>query len=310
MKYVFYHGDCLDGFTAAWVMFCHFKKEAEYFPIQPGEEVPKNLLTKDNDFFFVDYCPQREELLEIERKARSVLVFDHHKSSFEKCGDLPFCKFDMNKCGAGVALEFVESQPFANQKEGTLDYWRNRTGFFGAARRLVGFVEDQDLWKFEMEETKVVNAFLRNQEKTFKNWESACVQLWNDSAKPQLIKIGVELLKQERQIVDHHKSKASNVNIFGYQDVPIVNISYGNRSLILNELCREDYFAVGWSYFEGSVKYSLRSKGTFDVEVLARKFGQELGIGGGHKDAASFTSKHFPDYFISQDVKDRTFYGY
>jgi oligoribonuclease NrnB/cAMP/cGMP phosphodiesterase (DHH superfamily) len=302
MKYVFYHGDCLDGFTAAYCMFVHFGEQAEYISIQPGEKVSESLLKRKNEFFFVDYCPDREELLKIQSKVKNVLVLDHHKSSFEKCGDLSFCKFNMNKSGAGIALEYVLSglkeQPIVESME---SHYQRHVYYPGYDQlfELVKFVQDNDLWKFEHPNTKAVNAYLHLQEKTFDNWGRIATELWS-SNRYIIVEQGNQLLKQERKIVDHHKARAAETTIFGYENVPVVNISYGNRSLILNELCKDNYFAVGWSYFEGSIKYSLRSKGTFDVEVIATKFGKELGIGGGHKDAASFTSKHFPPYFENE----------
>ena len=93
------------------------------------------------------------------------------------------------------------------------------------------------------------------------------------------------ILRAKEQLVDRHVANTALKDVGGYL-VPTVNAvmfqsEIGNR---LNELYPDSPFAA--LYFDladGNRKWSLRSRGEFNVAELAENFG-----GGGHKNAAGF----------------------
>ena len=49
---VVYHGDCTDGFSAAWAAWKKFGNKAEYLGIDPGELLPTGL--EDKEIYMLD----------------------------------------------------------------------------------------------------------------------------------------------------------------------------------------------------------------------------------------------------------------
>ena len=78
-------------------------------------------------------------------------VLDHHKTAEEELRGLPYAKFDMNKSGAMLAWEHF----FPN----------------GKPPRLVEYVQDRDLWKYELPVSREIAAVLRSFPMDFLIWE-------------------------------------------------------------------------------------------------------------------------------------------
>ena len=81
------------------------------------------------------------------------------------------------------------------------------------------------------------------------------------------------------------RKNARRITFEGY-DVPIVNAPQVDISELVHAMTTGETFAMGWwQRADGLFSYSLRSVGDFDVSELAKRHG-----GGGHKNAAGFTS--------------------
>lgn len=264
---VFYHGKCTDGFTAAWAAWKSLKGKAEYVPLRHGAEIPNYpACVKGKNVFFLDFCPSEETLLEIQSMAKSLQVLDHHKTMQDQCGHLEFCKFEMNKSGAGMAWDH-----FCRAEKGP--------------SLLVDYVEDRDIWKNCLFETEAINLVVFSTDFSFENWDELNYQL--SEGVDAILEKGNTLKAYKRRILDGAKLNVQRMQFLGHEDVPVVNFSSFLVSDILDELCEDAEFAVSWHV--GSTKeihYSLRSRGEFDVAKLVEPLG-----GGGHKNAAAFRSR-------------------
>ena len=79
MSMCIYHGNCADGFGAAWVVR---KALGEIdFHGAKYQEPPPDVTGKD--VVMVDFSYKRPVLLEMAEKANSILILDHHKTSAE-----------------------------------------------------------------------------------------------------------------------------------------------------------------------------------------------------------------------------------
>lgn len=94
-----YHGNCADGFGAAWVV----RKALGDIDFHAGKyQAPPPDVT-DKDVVIVDFSYKRPVLLEMAAKANSILILDHHKTALEDLVDLPpnvTLLFDMESGGA------------------------------------------------------------------------------------------------------------------------------------------------------------------------------------------------------------------
>ncbi len=256
---VIYHGDCIDGFTAAWVASKKFDSPI-FKPAKYGEDAPMQLIDDKTDVYILDFSYARDVLIDIESRSSSTLVLDHHKTAEENLHGLDFCEFDMNRSGAGMTWDRLTRKP------------RERPW-------LVNYVQDRDLWRFELPDSKAINAYIGATEQTFNSWGALAKE------KVRNVKQGgYAILKYIEQYVYEIIGSLTRWVEFERHKVPVVNAPFKGISEVLGFLASEAVFAMGWwQESSGQFQYSLRSRGDFDVSEIARKYG-----GGGHKNAAGF----------------------
>jgi oligoribonuclease NrnB/cAMP/cGMP phosphodiesterase (DHH superfamily) len=141
---------------------------------------------------------------------------------------------------------------------------------------LLAYVEDRDLWNWQLPESREVALAITQTIFNFQTWENFEVE--------ELKAEGRILLGYQQSLVARAVSKVYWVELLGHK-IPVVN-SLLFQSEIGDELCKkfpEAPFA-GVYYQRGENEaWSLRSIGEFDVSDIAAKFG-----GGGHRNAAGF----------------------
>ena len=256
---VIYHGNCIDGYTSAWVAWLKYGIDAEYVASNYGDPPPD---VSGRDVLVVDFSYPRDVMVEMNASAASLLVLDHHKTAQAALDGLPFAKFDMNRSGAGMAWDAL---------------------FAGKDRPwLVDYVEDRDLWRWALPNSKEVNA-----------WVSACTRdsfdLWGklyaDGPTRACARGEAVLTFIDRYVFE--MVAQSRIVRFEGASVPIVNAPYINISELVGKLAESAPFAVGWfQRSDGLYAYSLRSRGPSgaDVSEIAKRYG-----GGGHRNSAGFT---------------------
>ena len=269
---VIYHGDCFDGFTAAWAWrYWHLPDRsqpfevAEYIPAHHGDAPPD---AAGRDVYVLDFAYPRATLERMAQEARSLLVLDHHKTAEQDLRGLPYCVFDMERSGAGLTWDHFAT-------DGRI--W------------LINLVEDRDLWQFRFgDATNYLAAYMGTLPMTFEAWDQL-----NDS--------GYEKARDEGQsiqaYIDAYGMKACAQAVWrrvGQHLVPVLNISYQNASEYLDRLHglhpEAPFVASFYLGHDEHWHFSLRTRREdFDVSDVARVYG-----GGGHRAAAGFRVDEFP----------------
>ena len=261
---IVYHGNCYDGFSAAWVLHRALGGDAELYPARYGEPPPD---VQGRDVYVVDFSWPREEMLAVSRAARELLVLDHHKTAQEACAGLDFCLFDMGRSGCRMAWDHCHP-------EEPPPSW-------------LLHVEDRDLWKFAQPHTKEVHAHVASLPMTLEAWDELHATPIEDvvesgRAVSRYIDRDVEKASQEARVID-----------FCDHRVVAVNVPYQNASEMGSYLIGQHPdadFAMGWfQRADGRFQFSLRSRSGFDVSEVAKRFG-----GGGHAGAAGFELTNLP----------------
>jgi len=263
-KLCIYHGNCADGFTAAWAVW---KKHPDTeFHAGIYQQDPPDCT--DRDVIMVDFSYKRPVLMEIATQAKTVLILDHHKSAEADLVDLPenvTAFFDMNRSGAMMAWEYFHPDKIPSF--------------------LIKHVQDRDLWRFSMEQTRAFQANLFSMEYTFENWDMVNNICADDYNYWSFVQAGEAIERKHfKDIKELIKVAGTRSTIAGF-DVPTLNAPYFFSSDAGHILGKgEPFAACYWDTPEGRV-YSLRSEdGAQDVSEIAVLFG-----GGGHKHAAGFT---------------------
>jgi len=256
---VIYHDHCVDGWTAAWVAWLAAgDNDTEYVPASYGDPPPP---VDGREVFVLDFSYPRQTMLQMAERAKKLVVLDHHKTAQAELQGLPFAHFDMQQSGAAMAWEAFQ---------------------VGKRPWLVDYVEDRDLWRFALPDSKEINAWIGTCARTsFAEWS-----LLEHAGPVHAAHMGRAVLcyidRYVRDMVPH----ARPVRLAGHT-VPSVNAPYVSISELLGKLAESAPFAIGWfQRGDGLYAYSLRSRGgpeAVDVSAIAKRFG-----GGGHHHAAGF----------------------
>lgn len=263
---IVYHGNCFDGFGAAWVANKAIAGPKEFIPMMYGDPVPN---IEGRAVFMVDFSLPREQMEELNLKNHSLTVLDHHKSAQSACEGLPYCQFDMNRSGAGMAWDYW----FPNQPRPAL----------------IDYVEARDLWRFNLPKCKEIHAFIASYPKEFAVWDFLHDTVGYSFG--EAVQAGTDILRYHDQKAKEMAAFETTQEIGGYV-VPVVNAPYNFASDVVHLLCErhpEALFAASYFYrADGTKQYSLRVHDTkdFDVSEIAKLYG-----GGGHKKAAGFELK-------------------
>lgn len=253
-----YHGNCADGFTSAWVV----RRALGDIEFHAGvyQNPPPDV--KGKDVFLVDFSYKRNVLEQIRDEAKSVTILDHHKSAQEDLAGLEGIKqvFDMDRSGARITWDYF----FPNE----------------LPPAVLLHVEDRDLWRFALEDTREIQANIFSYPYEFDVWDKLM------SSNPQ--KLAIEGKAIERK---HFKDIAELLKVvtrrmvIGGVNVPVANLPYIHVSDAAHQLGHNEPFAACyWDTPKGRV-FGLRSnEAGMDVSEIAKLYG-----GGGHKHAAGFT---------------------
>jgi oligoribonuclease NrnB/cAMP/cGMP phosphodiesterase (DHH superfamily) len=268
---VIYHGNCADGFSAAWCFWRKYHDGADYLA-GVYQQTPPDVTGRD--VYLVDFSYKRAVVEQMLAQANSVCLIDHHKTAIEDLQPLfmqdswtgepkQLAHFtDLNRSGATLAWDYLfpgEDRPL-----------------------LLGHVEDRDLWRFKLPGTREIQAFVFSHEYTFEQWD----RLMN-ADQVELLKMTAAGAAIERK---HHKDVAELVGVckrrmvIGGHEVPVASLPYTLVSDAAHLMAQGQPFAACyWDTEEGRV-FGLRAADDgVDVSEIAKEYG-----GGGHAKAAGF----------------------
>lgn len=303
---IIYHAHCADGFTAAWIVHHFFQGDAELHAASYYEPPPD---VTGRDVFVVDFHYDRETTLAMKNKAAWMVVLDHHKTAKDALDGIQECVFDMDRSGAMLAWDYCKiALPEAVQK-----FCKHVADDLYEKPWLVRYVQDRDLWRWELDNSRAINAYIQHQPHTIENWDRMAAMSVEDAAAA-----GQVALASINHYVESTMLSAQLMVVSGHL-VPVVNAPPWHASELLNTLCRTPLqhgavpgpwspqviapasddgvstgyyppFAVSWCMRDdGRYGHSLRSKrqpgqdSSFDVSEIAKARG-----GGGHREAAGF----------------------
>lgn len=270
------HANCTDGLTAAWVA-CGALHDAEHYPANYGTEPPD---VAHRQVFIVDFSYKRPVMERLAADAATLVVLDHHKTAQADLDGFPQWAglagyevrvvFDMEHSGARLAWDWF----YPNAA--------HTAQFMGTTERpwLIDYVEDRDLWRWALPNSRLVSAAIEAEERSFESWDRLAKR-----SISFMVSRGETIELYRRRCIESAVALARVFTIGGYA-VKCSNISemrFGSDSA--HELSKGAPF--GAYYFvraDGIVQFGLRStEDCIDVSEIAKFYG-----GGGHKHAAGF----------------------
>jgi len=271
-----YHGNCWDGLGAAWAFNRALSldtidgatpEKTLYVPASYGDVPPT--LTKSN-VYILDFSYPRDILIEMAEQANHITVIDHHATAERNLVDLP----------DNVTTVFDKSH------SGTVLAWKHFMPTAAPVPQILLHIEDRDLWKFNLPDTRPLTEVLRSEPLAFKTLDKfyPIPQYKLQSS----INLGYDLIRvRDKQIADLIDSSMRHTVFRGY-GVPILNCPPHLTSDTGNTLLARDTdipFVILYHDGKDHRHYSLRSTDTgVDVSKIAENYG-----GGGHHNASGFT---------------------
>ena len=262
---VIYHGNCADGFGAAWVFRECGDREYEFHPGVYSDAPPD---VEGRDVYLVDFSYKRQVVEAMRERASRIVLIDHHKTAVD----------DLHPLIASKAIESLCSM----EHSGAVLAWQWFNGLFIEPPQMLLHIEDRDLWRFALPYTREIQACVFSHPYDFKVWDTLI------AAGPDEINGFI----REGQAIErkHHKDVAELVGVtqremvIGTYAVPVANLPYTLTSDAGHLMAKGKPFAACyWDTPEGRV-FSLRSTDDgLDVSEIAKAYG-----GGGHRNASGF----------------------
>ncbi|HXV26491.1 MAG TPA: hypothetical protein VD862_00455 [Candidatus Paceibacterota bacterium] len=266
---VLYHAECTDGFVAAWAAFRHFGKKAEYHAVEHQYPMPEKLTGKE--VYTLDFTYPEDITRALMADNERVTSIDHHVSVA-----------DVTRMTVGGVYD--------NDHSGAMLSWK----YFHPdvpAPLLVRIVEDYDLHRFSLPETRTIMDFLDLYDFEFTTYTKLARMLDRPMGLRRGLRTGgIVSLYRERAVrslmgnstyevqFDEHKAGAINTEFY--------------HAEIATLLAEKYHVGIAWRVRPHGTYVSLRSDGTVNVADLASRYG-----GGGHARSAGFvvaSPSHLP----------------
>lgn len=305
-NYVLYHGNCYDGFGAAFAAWLRMGDDAEYIPAFYGQPPPE--MEHGSNVWILDFSYSVSTILAMCQDHTQVRVYDHHATARTELSSLQLKEphkivFDMSKSGAVLACEAFLG-----------DHVKCEVGQLG---EFFAYLQDRDLWAFKLPNSREVSAALRAYPFDFKVWEEKtgisrfgqiyempglCIDVLKKEGATCLrltSQMVQEMCKNARMVefrdccdsswqIEWAKASLPHSTQLGWV-VPCANATSAFSEVgeaLLNKFPEATFSAYYLDRADGNRQWGLRSRPDFDCSKVARNFG-----GGGHKQSAGFITK-------------------
>lgn len=286
---VIYHANCADGFSGAWC-FHNIGKIYDFHEGVYSQPPPEDIAGRR--VYLVDFSYSRTVVEGMLKAGAIIWHIDHHLTAMKDLAGLEkeYSTFrsytDLNRSGAMLAWDFLHNIELDDAEEIALEVKPGNSMYY-APPLLLDHIQDRDLWKFKLPNTRAISTSVFSHEYTFDNWDKL---MSSDSvALLQLTTAGAAIeRKHHKDIAEFIKVCKRLVNIGG-MIVPVASIPHAFRSDAGHAMAKDylngEYFAACYWDTETHRVFSLRStEDGLNVATVAQGYG-----GGGHKNAAGFS---------------------
>src|SRR3989344_5819241 len=261
---VLYHGKCPDGFAAAYAAWKKFGDSAEYIPVSYGDAPPNGL--ENREVYIVDFCYESSEQMNaLAKSTKHLVVLDHHESNKKMVGSVTEHVYDASRSGATIAWSYFHPDT--------------------PVPRLMTYLEDGDLYRYSLPETRNIFSYLLVLPFDFAQWDTLVRGLEDDTERAEILKKAETYTEFFNAFAQMSVERAKKVRFEGYEVYFVAthpNITV--KSFVAHELyVKHPPFALVVTAHPNGFGVSIRGDGTVDISKIAQKYG-----GGGHTGSAGF----------------------
>lgn len=287
---VIYHGKCADGFSAAWC-FHHVEQYWEMnFDFHAGiyNDPPPDVT--DRVVYLVDFSYKSAVVEEMAKTAKQIILIDHHKTAIEDLAGLIGngtinAYTDLERSGAVLAWDFLFNSHHGDNGD-VLETHDRGSPYYVEPPKLLRYIQDRDLWKFKLANSREVNANVFSFDYSFENWDK--LMKANEHDLMQMTVAGAAIERKHHKDIKELLDVCQRTMDIGGYTVPVASLPYtltsdAGHAMAVAHNKGEDFAACYWDTATHRI-FSLRSADNgMDVSNVASQYG-----GGGHKHAAGF----------------------
>ncbi len=261
---IIYHGGCPDGFGGAFAAWKKFGESASYIEAKHGQPPPVDVTGAQ--VYLIDFCYRKEVMDELLAKTASLVVLDHHEGVKDVVTSMPDYVYDANRSGASIAWSYFH--------EGT------------ELPELLRYVEDDDLFRFSLPETRAIITYLTAHPFSFESWQTVEEALATPSLREALLAKAHAYEEYFLLLAELSVDHAKLIHFEGYDCYFATAHPFKPmKSLVGNLLAKKKGpFALVVSAHPLGLGVSIRGDGSVDVAKVAEKYG-----GNGHPMSAGFS---------------------
>ncbi|KAG6584443.1 hypothetical protein SDJN02_19000 [Cucurbita argyrosperma subsp. argyrosperma] len=309
---VLYHYPCPDGAFAALAAHLYFSAASlpplffpntVYNPLRT-DQLP---LHQIDDVYLLDFVGPFGFVEDLSSKVNRVIILDHHKTALEKLSDeSSFGEnvtkvIDIQRSGATIAFDYFKQKliqdAYGNFDVGSSNY--KVLNEFERMRRLYEYIEDGDLWKWSLPNSKALSS-------GFKDLNIEYDTLLNPNLFDQLLSLdmetmisrGIASLAHKQKLIEDALNQSYSITLGGGAFGRCLAVDADSISELRSELGHQlatksqnsNLRGIGAVVYrvpalgnDQMLKISLRSVRDEDTTRISQGFG-----GGGHKNASSF----------------------
>ncbi|KAK4280597.1 hypothetical protein QN277_012204 [Acacia crassicarpa] len=167
---VLYHYPCPDGAFAALAAHLFFKATSlpslffpntVYRPLR-AEDLPTHEIS---DLYLLDFVGPPGFVQKISTIVGKVVILDHHKTALENLGSGSLVdenlikEIDMERSGATIAFDYFKEKLLSSGADAK---HQSMVKQFEGVRKLYDYIEDGDLWRWKLQNSKAFSSGLKD----------------------------------------------------------------------------------------------------------------------------------------------------
>jgi len=260
---ILYHGGCADGFGGAYAAWKKFGENAEYIGLHRGDPLPEGL--EGAHLYFIDFSYDKATMDHFVSIASKVVVLDHHEGVADVIQSMPEYVYETEHSGSGIAWRYFHPET--------------------PLPTLLAHVQDDDLYRFALPDTRAVMTYLEVHPFTFEAWDDMVLKLDDPVARDPFFertRIYAEYFELLAQSAADH---AKLVSFEGYECYFGISHPLKSMKSMIGHLLavKKGPIALVVAAHPNGYGVSIRGDGSVDVSVIAQKYG-----GNGHPNASGF----------------------
>lgn len=278
---IVHHGGCPDGVASAWVAWTHHRsisnEEIQIIPASYGVPLPEWEDPGPDVVYVLDFSWGMDTMVRLAKRCGKLVWLDHHQTALDD--------WVLFQAEGGVPPENLVHD-LDLSRSGAMITWQHLNPPHKRPPLLIEYVQDRDLWRWEMPMSREVGSYILTLGETVEEWDEA---MWVGEHSLRSRGVGAHAFEQAavRSALKSARWCVMTAPDGESREFPIFPSPYilgstGCEQLM--EIAGTDMAGYFIDRNDNTVQLGFRSRNGVTVHDWAKKFG-----GGGHPPSSGCT---------------------